>query len=55
MDKTIDWFLEGFMLVVWLSSVQLSSYLRIDPFISICNLALTRLYTYIDLYYAQSK
>ena len=47
------------MSVVWLSSeydfVQLSSYLFMYSFILMCNLALTRLYTYIELYYAKSK
>ena len=59
MDKTIDRFLEGFSTVVWLSSecdpVQLSSYSFIYSFILICNLALTRLYNYIELYYTKSK
>ena len=47
------------MSVVWLTSeyesVQLSSYLFIYSFILICNLALIKLYTYIELYYAKSK
>ena len=38
------------MSVAWLiseyDSAKLSSYLFIDPFILICNLAFTRLYTY---------
>ena len=52
-------FLEGFIAVVWLSSEcvseQLSSYSFIYSFILICNLALTRLCTYVELYYGKSK
>ena len=55
MDKTID----DFLSVVWFNSeygsVQLSSHLFIYSFILICNLALTRLYTYTEVYYAKLK
>ena len=59
MDETIDWSVEGFIAVVWLSSEcdseQLSSYSFIYSFILICKLALTRLSTYVELYYGKSK
>ena len=59
MDKTNDWFLIESLSVVWLSSeydsAQLSSYLFIYSFILICDLALMKLYTYIELDYAKLK
>ena len=59
MDKTNDWFLEAFISVVCLNSeydsVQLWLYLFIFLFSLICNLTLTRLYTYVELYYAKLK
>lgn len=59
MNKTISWFLERSILVVWLSSEddseKLSAYLFIYSSSLIWYLALTRLCTYIELYYAKSK
>ena len=55
-NKTINRFLERLISVVLLGSEYDSvQYHHIYLFILICNLALTRLYTYIGLYHAKSK